>query len=234
MATYIIGDLHLSTSTDKPMDIFAGWENHTELLKENWENQVKDEDTVIVAGDISWAMTLEEAIPDLEWINNLKGKKILMKGNHDYWWQSKKKLDDIIKEKNFTTISFLFNNAFETDELIVTGTRGWQIVGDTKSEEDKKIMNREAGRFKLSLDAAKKLSGYNLKKQIAVFHYPPIYNQFIFEGLFDLMLRENISSCYFGHLHGKIDASAAKTMKYNIECKLISADYLKFSPLKLT
>lgn len=234
MAVFIIGDLHLSLGTDKPMDIFPGWSNHTELLERNWNEAVSENDTVIIPGDISWGMTVEEALPDLKFINSLNGKKIILKGNHDYWWQSMKKLEELKEEQELDTISFLFNNAYEAEDFIICGTRGWQIIGETKSLEDKKIMDRESGRFTLSVNCAKRLDGYGTKKMIAVFHYPPIFDKFVFDGLFDIMLEQGIEECYFGHLHGKINPKVAVCEKYNIICKLISADFLKFSPLKLT
>ncbi len=235
MAVFIIGDLHLSHGVDKPMDIFPGWSNHTELLKKNWNETVSKEDTVIIPGDVSWGMTTAEALPDLRFINDeLNGKKIIMKGNHDYWWQSMKKLEELKSAEGLENISFMFNNAFEVEDFIICGTRGWQIIGDTKSSEDKKIMEREAGRFVLSVAAAKKLKGYGIKKTVAVFHYPPMFDKFVYDRLFDIMLDNRIEECYFGHLHGKISPTAALCEKYHIICKLISADFLKFSPLKLT
>ncbi len=234
MSIFVLGDTHLSFGVDKPMDIFPGWRNHIDSLANNWNGLVGEEDTVVVPGDISWAMTAEEAVPDLKFINDtLKGRKIIMKGNHDYWWQSMKKLSDLKAAAGLDKIDFLFNNAYETEDRIIVGTRGWQIIGEP-SDEDRLILDREAGRFSLSLAAAKKLSGYGEKKLTAFFHYPPVFDRFVFDKLFDLMLENGIDECYFGHLHGKIDPSAAKCVKYNIVCRLVSADYLKFSPLKLT
>lgn len=156
MSLYAIADLHLSLGTDKPMDVFSGWSDYVPRLKKNWESLVTDDDTVVIAGDISWAMKLEECSEDFSFINALPGKKIFLKGNHDYWWQTKTKIDDYLLRNGFDTISILFNNAFLIDGAAVCGTRGWYY--DKDGEHDEKIINREIGRLRLSYNAARTLA----------------------------------------------------------------------------
>ena len=141
MSLFAIADLHLSLGTDKPMDVFHGWSDYVERLKTNWERLVTDDDTVVIAGDISWAMKLEECDADFGFINSLPGAKILLKGNHDYWWQTKKKIDDYLLAKGFDTIKVLFNNAYEADGRAICGTRGWYY--DKEGDHDMKVINRE-------------------------------------------------------------------------------------------
>ena len=169
MSLFCIADLHLSLGNDKPMDIFSGWQDYTSRILNNWNSIVKDDDTVVVAGDISWAMKLEDCFNDFDFINNkLKGNKILLKGNHDYWWGTKKKIDSYLKENGFDTIKILFNNSYTVGNYNICGTRGWNLEID--SEEDEKILNRELGRLKLSLDSVD-----NDKETIVFLHYPPLY-----------------------------------------------------------
>lgn len=149
MAIYIIADLHLSFDTNKPMDIFGdNWKNHEEKIKQDWQLKVKPEDTVILPGDFSWGMYLEETNNDFEYINNLPGKKILLKGNHDYWWTTVTKMRRYIKENNFKDIDFLYNNSYEIENKIIVGTRGWVI---SEEQEDIRLTNREIERFELSI-----------------------------------------------------------------------------------
>ena len=153
MSLFCIADLHLSLGTNKPMDVFEGWGNYTDRILNNWNSIVKPEDTVVVAGDISWAMKMEECFADFDFINNkLNGTKILLKGNHDYWWGTKKKIDKYLEDNNFDKIKILFNNSYKVGEFAVCGTRGWNLEID--SAEDEKILNRELGRLRLSLDSA--------------------------------------------------------------------------------
>lgn len=185
---YTIGDLHLSRTVRKPMDIFGTrWNGHDEKIEENWKKKIKPEDTVVVPGDISWAMTLDEAKADFDFIESLPGKKIMLKGNHDYYWQTKKKLDDFIAACGYGTMTFLQNNAVETEDFIVCGSRGW--YNDDKENlargaDNKKIVAREVVRLKMSIDAAKKLRdaaaerGEN-KEIIAFLHFPAIFKGYM-------------------------------------------------------
>ena len=226
MSLFCIADLHLSLGNDKPMDIFTGWQDYTSRILNNWNNIVKDEDTVVVAGDISWAMKLEDCFNDFDFINNkLKGNKIFLKGNHDYWWGTKRKIDTYLKENGFDKIKILFNNSYTVGNYNICGTRGWNLEID--SEEDEKILNRELGRLKLSLDSVD-----NYKETIVFLHYPPIYGTQNCQEIFEILHNYNIQKCYYGHLHGQ------KIFKYSyngdyegIKLKLISTDSVSFTPV---
>lgn len=226
MSLFCIADLHLSLGNDKPMDIFNGWQDYTNRILNNWNSIVKDEDTVVVAGDISWAMKLEDCFNDFDFINNkLKGNKILLKGNHDYWWGTKRKIDTYLEENGFDKIKILFNNSYSVGNYNICGTRGWNLEID--SEEDEKILNRELGRLKLSLDSVD-----NDKETIVFLHYPPIYGTQRCQEIFETLHNYNINKCYYGHLHGQ------KIIKYSyngdyegIKLKLISTDSVSFTPV---
>ena len=149
MSLFVIGDLHLSLGEDKPMDVFSGWNDYVQRLENNWRRLITDDDTVVIAGDISWAMKLEETLTDFRFIHSLPGKKLLLKGNHDYWWATKKKMDEFISVNHLDSLSILFNNAFRVGEYAVCGTRGWFL--ENEAPEDIKVLNREVGRLKMSL-----------------------------------------------------------------------------------
>ncbi len=229
MSIYAIGDLHLSFNDPKPMDIFGdNWENHAKKIKENWIEVVKQEDTVIILGDFSWAMYLKDAKKDFDFLNSLPGKKILLKGNHDYWWTTVTSMRNYLKENNFNNIDFLYNNSYKIEDKIIVGTRGWTI---TDVEEDKKMVKRECIRLELSIqDAIKKYGEKN--EIISCIHYPPITKQSLQneEQLYfiKIMKKYNIKKCLYGHLHGKSHEDAIEGNFYGIDFKLISSDYLDF------
>ena len=226
MHLYAIADTHLSLGVDKPMDVFHGWSDYVERLKANWERLVTPEDTVIIAGDISWAMRLEECYEDFSFLNALPGQKILLKGNHDYWWQTKKKIDDYLEANGFDTIRVLFNNAFEIGGVAVCGTRGWYY--DKEGEHDVKVINREVGRLKLSYEAAKAFQ----KPIIAFLHYPPVYGEIECTEIMDALTELGITECYYGHLHGERTHKNAVIGEYKgIRFQLISGDYTRFLPV---
>lgn len=231
MAIYIIGDLHLPFGEDKPMDIFGqNWEGYTEKLKEDWIKKVKKEDTVILAGDFSWATYLKDTYKDFEYINNLPGRKILLKGNHDYWWNTVKSMKNYLEENNFTNIDFLYNNSFCIEDKLIVGTRGWAL---TDTETSEKMMNRESQRLELSIKDAIEKYGED-KKIIAIMHYPPISklkmkNEHTYDSKYLEILKEyNVKQCYYGHLHGNSHKEAVEGNIEGIEFYLISADYLGF------
>ncbi|MCQ4023126.1 MULTISPECIES: metallophosphoesterase [unclassified Ruminococcus] len=225
MSLFAIADLHLSLGTNKPMDIFRGWTDYVSRLESNWKKLVTDNDTVIIGGDISWAMKLEETYEDFKFINELPGRKIFIKGNHDYWWQTKKKIEDYLKQNCFDTISIMFNNAYELDNYAVCGTRGWFY--DAEADADKKIINREAGRLRTSIEAALKTG----KVPVAFLHYPPVYQGRECEELMNILLEYKIGKCYYGHLHGSNAFKYAVTGDYKgVEMHLVSCDYLRFIP----
>jgi predicted phosphohydrolase len=224
MSVFVIADTHLSFSSSKPMDIFGGWQNYVERLEENWRRLVSPCDTVIIPGDISWGMRLEDALPDFKFLNSLPGKKILLKGNHDYWWTTYKKMCDFFAANGLDTMSLLFNNAFEADGKIICGTRGWLF--EDGEPFDKKIIEREAGRLRLSLQAACKLNG----EMVVCLHYPPIYGDDICPEILDVLVEFNIKRVYYGHLHSFSHKKAFQGNWNGIEMRLISADYLDFCP----
>ena len=234
MSIYVIGDLHLSFSADKPMDIFGmNWENHAEKLKENWISKVKENDTVILPGDFSWATYLEETYKDFEFLNSLPGKKILSKGNHDYWWTTVTSMKRFLKENHFENIDFLYNNAFLIEDKIITGTRGW--INTWKSQDNYKILKRENERLKISIN--KGISEFGEDKEIITFiHYPPFYKESEVPEEIDFtktLKKNNIKKCYYAHLHGESHKDAQEGVFDDIEFKLISSDYLNFDLLKI-
>ena len=227
MSLFAIADLHLSLGTNKPMDVFHGWTDYVDRLKANWERLVTDNDTVVVGGDISWARKLEECYEDFSFINALPGKKLFLKGNHDYWWQTKKKLDDYLAENHFDTISILFNNAFEVEGKTVCGTRGWYY--DKEGEHDIKVINREIGRLRTSYAEAKKLSDTT---PTVFLHYPPVYGDVECEEIMGALLELDVKECWYGHLHGERTHKNAVTGMYKgIDFHLIAADYTRFIPI---
>ena len=231
MALYTISDLHLPLGVDKPMDIFGKkWENYVERLYTNWQSVVKPDDTVVLPGDFSWAMYLDEAEKDFEFLHKLNGKKIILKGNHDYWWETLSKLNRYTKEREYNDIFFLQNNFFEYNNIAICGTRGWNLPGTPHfGEEDKKIYAREIARLELSLSAAPDES-----EKTVFTHFPPIA-QGNTENEFTLMMKKyGVKKCIYGHLHA---ASVSKALTGNIsgiEYLLVSCDYLQFMPVKLS
>ncbi len=230
MSLYAIADLHLSFENPKPMDIFGdNWKGHEEKIKRDWLDKVNEEDTVLIPGDFSWAMALKDTYKDFEYLNCLPGKKIMLKGNHDYYWNSLKKLNEFVKENNFKNIEFLHNNSYEVEGYIIAGTRGW-IITDTK--EDLKLINRELIRLELSIKEG--IEKYGDKPIIICMHYPPT-NKAILEhsDFIKLMQKYNVKKCIYGHLHGESHIEAVEGNVCGIEFKLVSADYLDFKLYKL-
>lgn len=228
MSIFAIGDLHLSLGCDKPMDIFRGWDGYVSRLEENWNRVVSENDTVIIPGDISWAMTLENTVKDFAFINNvLKGDKIILKGNHDYWWNTASKMNKFLAEQNFDRIRILNNNAYLVEGISVVGTRGW--INDDGTECDAKVLNREAGRFRMSVNEGIKLGG----ELIAFIHYPPIYNGEKNEYILSVIREYGIKKCYYGHIHGPGHRYAFQGEYERTVYKMISADYLGFMPIMI-
>ena len=233
MSIYAIGDLHLSFGVDKPMNIFGDkWLNYEEKIKENWINRINENDTVLLPGDFSWATYMEDTKKDFSFINNLPGKKILSKGNHDYWWSTIKKLNEFIENNNFSNINFLMNNSIECEEAIIVGARGWSF-NDTDNSE--KMTKREAQRLELSIKDA--LSKNISKEIICMMHYTPITKNMLQNNekspYIELMKNYGIKKCLYGHLHGMSHTEAVEGNAYGVELKLVSSDYLQFKPYKL-
>ena len=230
MAIYAIADLHLSFSTNKPMDVFGEqWAGHDKKLKANWLRLVEGQDFVVIPGDISWAMSLDEAIEDFKFIDSLPGHKIISKGNHDYWWTSVSKLNKFIHEHGFSSISFLHNNSYAENGVAICGTRGWKCP---ESEEDLKIYNRELQRLEASLKNA--CNGSSITEKIAVFlHYPPFDSEGKPLDFVNIMKKYNVSTCCYGHLHGAGGRNIITGDINGIDFKFIAADYLNFTPERL-
>lgn len=227
MAIFTIGDLHFSLGCDKPMDIFPGWGDYISRITQSWRDNVTDDDTVILAGDISWGMTLEQALPDFSYINELPGKKIILKGNHDYWWNSRKKMETFFEQNGLETLSILHNNFIAVEDTAICGTRGWCI--EDSAPQDQKVSAREEGRLKTSLEAAK---GSGLEP-VVFLHYPPVFRDEISGKMIDLMLQYNVKRCFYGHLHGASCNFALEGEYLGIDFSLISADHLKFCVKRL-
>lgn len=228
MAIYGIADLHLSFAQPKPMDIFGdNWTNHEEKIKNNWLKKVKPDDTVILPGDFSWATYLEDTLQDFSYLNSLPGKKILLKGNHDYWWTTIKNMKNFLQENHFENIDFLYNNSYLIENKIIVGTRGWNLLEDN----DGKMLNRETIRLELSIQEGIKKYGEN-KEIIAFMHYPPVTATYLYQKnnmeFLELMKKYHIQKCYYGHLHGASHKDAVEGIVEGVELKLISADYLDF------
>ncbi len=228
MSLFAIGDLHLAISVrSKPMDIFSGWENYMQLMEENWKKLVSENDTIVLAGDISWAMNLKDAYEDFCWIHNMPGKKIILKGNHDYWWSSRKKMEDTFSAWGFDSLELLHNNFFEYGEYAVCGTRGW--VNMPGEPADVKVLAREAGRLNASIEPAVRAG----LKPLVFMHYPPIYGNNVNLDILDILFKYNVKNCWYGHLHGKAIKYAVNGEREGIDFRLISGDYVQFCPVKI-
>lgn len=228
MSLFTIGDLHLSLGVpNKPMNIFHGWENHVELLEKNWRENIAESDTVVLAGDFSWAMTLAEAKLDFEFVQNLPGKKILLKGNHDYWWNSLKKMNDFFAENGFDSFSILQNNCFEYEEYGICGTRGWVNMPDEPA--DAKVLAREVLRLEASIENAEKLG----LEPMVFLHYPPVYGNVCNYDMLEVLFKHNVKNCYYGHLHGNSCKNSINGDRDGTDYRLISSDYLQFNPYKV-
>lgn len=227
MALYAISDLHLAFTTDKPMDIFgAKWLKHDEKIKENWIKKITDEDTVLIAGDISWSMRSDESKVDLDWIDALPGKKIISKGNHDYWWGGISKLN-----RMYENTKFIQNNFYTYEDYAICGSRGWILEGsDRFTEKDKKIFDREIIRLKLSLDKAKEAGYENI---VVMIHYPPMNEKRENSAFTNLFKEYGVKKVIYGHLHGPSLANVLNGEHEGIEYLMTSCDFLDFDPKRI-
>lgn len=224
MALFAISDLHLSFASDKPMSIFRGWENHIERLTSNWNRVVGENDTVIIAGDTSWAMKPEDCVKDFLFVNGLNGKKIILKGNHDYWWQTLAKTKKLFCENGIENIDILHNNFFVFGNYAVCGTRGW--IYDKSGEKDAKIIRREC----LRLEASLKPAADKGLEPIVFLHYPPVYADFVCTEIFDVIKKYNVKRIYYGHIHGNGFNKAVNEYD-GVKMRLISCDCVDFTPI---
>ena len=227
MALYAIADLHLSFSSDKPMDIYGeAWKNHAERVKAAWLSKINQEDTIIIAGDISWGLRLKEAMADLDWIHRLPGKKVLVKGNHDPWWSSVTKLNCL-----YDDMFFLQNTFYPYEDYAICGSRGWVCPGSSEfSAHDEKIYQREILRVKASFEAAVK-AGY--EKFIGVLHFPPANEKKEDSGFTEIFESYRVETVVYGHLHGERGKYAQKEMRGRMAYHLISCDTLRCDPMRL-
>lgn len=224
MSLFAISDTHLSLGqNNKYMDIFKGWENYVEKLKTRWNAVVGSGDLTVISGDVSWSMRITECFNDFDFINKLNGEKIIIKGNHDYWWTTMKKMENFLQLNNFDTISFLNNNSFKAGNFAVTGTRGWFF---DSSRETENILLRERERLKRSIESALE---QNLEP-IVFLHYPPILDGVCEEEIFSVLTEYKIKRCYFGHIHGETTGRYDNFTKGGITFSLISCDRLNFRP----
>ena len=230
MALYTIADLHLSLGVgkEKSMEVFGRrWQGYTEKLERNWRAIIEPEDSVVIPGDISWALGIDEALDDLLFIDALPGTKYIGKGNHDFWWSTRKKLEDFFAAHGISSIRILYNCAYEVEDYIICGTRGWFYEEDAAGTHTGKMLAREALRLEASLKAAE-------GKPIYCFlHYPPIYQGYKCPEMLELLDKYEVERCYYGHLHGYTHRRAFEGMREKTEYALIAADYVAFQPVKI-
>lgn len=227
MGLYTIGDLHLSLAKDKPMDVFGeAWKDHAEKLQQGFA-YVTEDDVTVLCGDLSWGMGLEETAPDFAFVDALPGKKIILKGNHDYWWTTAAKTKRFFAEKGIETIDILHNNCFFYGDYALCGTRGWFYEEERGGEHDQKIMRREVMRLEASLKAAGE------REKLVFLHYPPIYQNYRCEEILALLKEHGVRLCCYGHIHGKGCRSAFNGWSEGTQFQLVSADFVNFTPVKL-
>lgn len=226
MSIYTIADLHLSKASNKPMDVFGPlWEDYENKLITAF-SRLNDDDITIIPGDVSWGMSLKESLLDFKLIDSFPGRKIICKGNHDYWWETATKTKRFFAENDIHTIDVLHNNAFKIGDIAICGTRGWFFEEETGNS--RKIYDREIGRLRFSLEEGKKLSPERI---LCFLHYPPISSGYECEEITDMLSEYGVESCFYGHLHSFGHKSAFIGEHKNVNYSLVSADFLRFEPL---
>ncbi len=227
MALYTIGDLHLSMSGEKPMDCFGDvWGNHPQKLVDGFRH-VGPDDLTVLCGDLSWGMSLEDSIEDFRFIHSLPGKKLILKGNHDYWWSTAAKANRFFAQNGLNSLEILHNNSYIWGEYALCGTRGWFYEEDRGTEHDRKLMLREIQRLEVSLNAG------GDREKIVFLHYPPLFQNYRCEAILQLLQEHRVRHCYYGHIHGKGCAFAFQGVYGFTSFHLVSADALRFIPLKV-
>ncbi len=237
MAIYALADLHLSLSCpDKSMEVFgSSWGEYILKVKENWEQTVTGSDTVLIPGDISWATYINKAEEDFKFISDLPGRKLLSRGNHDYWWTTMKKMEEFFAEKGFTNMEFVRTNAVEVEDCLITGTRGWMIETKESIEgsDNRKIYEREKLRIKMCIDVLNEADPGHAKKHILMIHYPPITAKQDFTEFAEMMAQGGIDICVYGHLHGSAHKKAFEGDFEGMRLICASADYADFKPVRI-
>lgn len=229
MAVFGIADLHLSLGGNKPMDKFPGWEGYVDKIYNNWNSLVTPDDTVIVSGDISWGMSMEEALPDFKFIEELPGKKYFIKGNHDYWWSTVAKMKTFFSENGLLSMEIIHNSGHRVEDIIIAGSRGW--INEKSQAQNVKIIKREALRLELSIQSALKIDANTVPT--VFLHYPPIMQNSMCDEMMEVLEKYNINTCYYGHLHGDANKYALTGTKGNINFFNISCDAVDFCPVKV-
>ena len=232
MALYVIGDTHFSSDGRYSMDVFGdAWKAYTEKLADSFSNLMPD-DRLVICGDFSWAMDLEEALPDFEFLDRFKGRKILLKGNHDYWWDTVKKMKAFLSVHGIETIDFLHNNFFDFEDFLLCGTRGWVYDKSNADLQDIKMLKREVMRLEHSLTAAR---DHSENKELLVFlHYPPVYGDTQSDEIMSVLKKFGVRRCFYGHLHAESIRHAFEGARCGIDFKLVSSDALNFEPFLIS
>ena len=227
MSLYAIGDLHLCLGASKPMDVFGGaWVGYMDKLK-NGMSVIGPDDTTVLLGDLSWALDLNQAETDFAWINEIPGRKIILKGNHDYWWSTASKFNQFCNAKGFSELYILNNNHFVYDGWAICGTRGWFFEEEKSGQHDEKVFKRELLRLEASLQSAGDLP------KMVFLHYPPRYKGYVCEEILQLLDKYQVRRCFYGHLHGPSHGLAMEGIWDGVDFHLVSADYLNFQPFKV-
>ena len=227
MALYAIGDLHLCLGAPKPMDIFGGaWVGYMDKLKEGL-SVVTEEDTLVLLGDLSWSLDLANAKADFAWINEIPGRKIILKGNHDYWWSTAAKFQKFCQENGFENLHLLNNNSYVYTDYAICGTRGWFFEEERSGQHDEKVFKRELIRLEASLKSAGE------KEKLVFLHYPPRYKGYECPEILALLEKYGVRRCFYGHLHGGSHKLAMEGQWDNVDFRLVAADYINFKPYKV-
>lgn len=227
MALYAIGDLHLSFGVDKPMDVFGGsWHGYADKLREGI-SKIQAEDTTVILGDVCWALDLHEAKEDFAFVSSIPGRKIILKGNHDYWWSTATKFYKFCAENDLDNMYILNNNCYEYDGFAICGTRGWFYEEDKKGSHDEKVFRRELIRLETSLKAAGQLP------KLCFLHYPPRYRGYTCPEILGMLKQYQVAACYYGHLHSDSHKLAIEGDIDGTHFQLVAADYIDFNPVKI-
>ena len=227
MALYAIGDLHLSFQVDKPMDVFGGaWVGYVDKLREGLK-RIGPEDTTVLLGDLTWGMSLDKAVEDFRFINAIPGRKILLKGNHDYWWSTAKKFYDFCRQQGFSDMLILNNNCWTYGDYAICGTRGWFYEEERHGAQDEKVFRRELMRLETSLKEA------GDREKLCFLHYPPRFGAYRCQEIQDMLTQYGVKACYYGHLHGASHKTAFQGFWGDVRYQLVAADYLDFRPVQV-